>query len=171
MTVQFGRFTLRSLGPWDADALFKLTSNPKVTRYMGFRAHTSSCEAGELLQRYCTHPNAKFMGAYLDGTELAGTVGFEIRGHQAVVMIMFGGDWKSRGAGREISAPFVKWLFTHPQIWRVCAYCHVDNVPVQRVLERMGAEREGRLRRLEYFLNISDEPQDVYVYSIVKDRS
>ena len=35
-------------------------------------------------------------------------------------------------------------------------------------MTRMGAEREGRLRRFEMFPNLSDEPQDCFVYSIVR---
>ena len=96
-------------------------------------------------------------------------MGFEVIEHQVAMTIMFRRDWKARGAGREFSVPFVAWIFTHPQIWRVWAYCHPKNVPVIRVLERMGATREGLLRRFAVFPNISDEPQDAYVYGIVRD--
>ncbi len=39
MTAQVGRFTLRDLNPWEGPALFVMTGNPDVTRYMGFRTH------------------------------------------------------------------------------------------------------------------------------------
>lgn len=166
MTAQLGRFKIRDLVPWDATALFQLTSDPEVTQYMGFRTHTSLTEAEDLISKYRDN-SVKFQGVFLEDS-LIGVFGMEIKEHQAAITIMFRRAWKSRGAGREFSVPFVQWIFTHPQIRRVCAYCHVDNISVQRVLERMGAGREGRLRRFEVFPNISDEPQDVFVYSIVR---
>lgn len=170
MIAELGRFVVRDLNPWDALRVFRLTRDPAITRYLGFRTHTDITEAVELTGRYRNAPG-KWLAVCPkdDETDVLGLVGFEVQRHQAALTILFRGDWKARGAGREFSVPFVQWIFTHPQIWRVWAYCHVDNIPVQRVLERMGAVREGRLRRFEVFPNLSDEPQDVYVYSIVRD--
>lgn len=171
MTAQVGRFIVRDLNPWEGSALFWMTGNPDVMRYMGFRTHKSVDDATKLIALYKDSP-AKYQAVCPadDPSDILGVVGMEVQRHQVTLTIMFRPDWKARGAGREFSVPFVKWIFTHPQVWRVWAYCHVDNKPVQRVLERMGAVREGRLRRFEYFPNISeDEPQDVYVYAIVRD--
>jgi RimJ/RimL family protein N-acetyltransferase len=161
-----GRFTLRDVNPWDAPELFALFGDPQTVRYMGLRQLQSVAEASALIERYQTSPTRWL--AVLDGTEFLGIVGMEARGHQVALTIAFKRTWKARGAGRELSVPFVTWIFTHPNIWRVWAYCHVDNLPVQRVLSCMGAEREGRLRRFEMFPNLSDEPQDVFSYSITR---
>lgn len=169
--AQLGRFLVRDLNLWDAPAVFRLTGDPATVRYMGFPVHDSVNNAAALIERYAGNPVAKWLAVCPadDVGEVLGLAGFEVQGHAATVTIMFRRDWKARGAGREFSKPFVQWIFTHAEIWRVWAYCHVDNVPVQRVLERMGAVREGRLRRFEMFPNISDEPQDCYVYAIVRD--
>lgn len=170
MTAEIGRFVLRDINPWEGQSLFAfMTGDPIVMRYMGFRMHQFADEATALIEKYQNSPS-KFLAVCPkeDPSDLLGVVGLEINGHQAVITIMFRRDRKARGAGRELSVPFVKWVFTHPSIWRVWAYCHVDNVPVQRVLERMGAQREGRLRRFGIFPNVSAEPQDVYVYAIVR---
>ena len=170
MTAELGRFTIRDLAPWDAPELFKLTGDPEVMRYMGFRTQMFVRDAEKLIETYAANQSTRFQGIFLteEPANLLGVTGLEIKEHQAAMTIMFARIWKARGAGREFSVPFVQWLFTHPQIWRVCAYCHVDNVPVQRVLRRMGAGLEGRLRRFEVFPNISNEPQDVFLYSIVR---
>lgn len=166
MTAKLGRFTIRDVSIWDAPALFALFSDADTVRYMGLRQLRNPAEAAELIEQYSTSPT-RWLSVY-DGTDFLGVVGLEIKGHQAAITIAFNRSKKARGAGRQFSVPFVQWIFTHPQIWRVWAYCHVDNKPVQRVLERMGAGCEGRLRRFEIFPNISLEPQDVYVYSIVR---
>lgn len=169
MTAAVGRFIVRDINPWEGPKVFALTGDPVVMRYMGFGVHKGVDEATALIAAYRNAPS-RYQAVCLESepTDILGIVGLEVRGHQATITIMFRRDRKARGAGREFSKPFVQWIFTHPQIWRVWAYCHVDNVPVQRVLERMGAEREGRLRRFEYFPNVSAEPQDAYVYSIVR---
>lgn len=168
--ANLGRFLIRDLNPWEGPGVFALTGDYDVMRYMGFPVHRSVDDATALIRTYRDAPS-RFQAVCLGDSpsDILGVIGLEVRGHQAAITIMFRRDWKARGAGREFSKPFVQWMFTHKSIWRVWAYCHVDNVPVQRVLERMGAEREGRLRRFEYFPNVSTtEPQDVYVYAIVR---
>lgn len=168
-TQGLGRYLVRDIHPWEGPKIFALTGDADVMRYMGFAKHNTVEQATALIALYQNSPS-KFQAVVLDGdpTDILGIVGLEVRGHQATMTIMFRRDWKARGAGRQFAVPFVKWVFTHKNIWRVWAYCHVGNVAVQRVLERMDAEREGRLRRFEYFPNVSDDPQDVYVYSIVR---
>lgn len=169
MTAQIGRFLVRDLNPWEGGPLFVLTGNPDIMRYMGFRTHETVNDAARLIEQY-RNSVSKWQAICPAGepSDILGVVGLEVMRHQATLTIMFRQDWKARGAGREFSKPFVQWIFTHPQIWRVWAYCHVDNVPVQRVLERMGAVREGLLRRFEFFPNVSTEPQDCYIYGITR---
>lgn len=166
MTAQVGRFTIRDLNPWEGPQLFVMTGNANVTRYMGFRTHKSVGEATQLIEQY-RNSVAKWQGVY-SNNDLLGVVGLEVARHQATMSIMFRPDWKARGAGREFCRPFVQWIFTHPQMWRLWTYVHIDNIPGQRVTERMGATREGLLRRFEFFPNLSTEPQACYVYSIVR---
>ena len=164
-----GRFAVRDIGLDEGPSIFAMTGDRAVMRYMGFRAHDTVDEARDLILAYQKSPSRWQAVTLLDDpNDILGIVGFEVQGHQVAITIMFRRDWKARGAGREFSTPFVKWIFTHPQIWRAWAHVHVDNLPVQRVLKRMGAEREGRLRRFAMFPNLSEIPQDVYAYAIVR---
>jgi RimJ/RimL family protein N-acetyltransferase len=168
--AQLGRFLIRDLNPWEGAALFELTGNPEVTRYMGFKTHTDVWQAELLISIYHTSPTRWQAVCHVDSpTDILGIVGLEVHGHQATITLMFKRSWKARGAGREFGAPFVAWIFTHPQIRRLWSYVHVDNIEGQRVTEKIGGVREGCLRNFEYFPNVSDEPQDCYVYSIVRD--
>lgn len=171
MNAELSRFIVRDLNPWEGAKVLRLTGDPLVMRYMGFALQQSEDEATALIVRYRNNTQCRWLAVCPkdDPADVLGIVGFEVLRHQATLTIMFRRDRRAWGAGREFSIPFVQWIFTHSTIWRVWAYCHVDNLPVQRVLERMGAEREGRLRRFEFFPNVStDEPQDVYAYSIVR---
>lgn len=163
--AQMGRFTIRDVAISDTDYVFHMFSNPETVRYMGLRKLDNVMEALQLVERYMRSRDARWL-AVCDGPKFLGLVGFEVKGHSATLTIASNGV--RQGFGREFSVPFVKWVMSYPNIWRVWAICHVDNLPVQRVLKRMGAEREGRLRRFEMFPNLSREPQDVYMYSIVR---
>jgi [ribosomal protein S5]-alanine N-acetyltransferase len=164
--AQLGRFTVRDVNMWDALDIFTLFGDPQIVHYMGLLQLHTFAEASALIERYQSS-STRWL-AICEGLKFLGIVGLEIKGHQAAITIAFKHTGSARGAGREFSKPFVQWIFTHPQIWRVWAYCHVGNIPVQHVLERMGAEREGQLRRFAVFPNISDEPQDCYIYAIVR---
>ena len=167
MTAQLGRFTIRDTHTWDALEILELFGDAETVRYMGLRQLQNIGEAVELLERYRLSPTRWL--AILDGPEFLGIVGLEIRGHQATITLAFKRTKKARGAGREFSKPFLQWVFAHPQIWRVWSYVHYLNLPGQRVTERLGATREGLLRRFEFFPNVSTEPQDCFIYSIVRN--
>jgi len=157
----------RELMPWDAPALFRLTSDPTVTRYLGFRTHETVDDAAALIATYHTGPG-RWFGVW-DGDRLAGVVGAERQGHSAALGLYAGRP--VRGFGRIMGNAFVRWAFDNPEVLRAWAHCHVDNVPVQRVLERMGAVREGRMRKFAVFPNISSEPADCYLYSLLRGEA
>lgn len=160
-----GRFTVRDVNIlYDPPNILALFGDPDIVRYLGVKQIHSLEEAQTLIQRYASSQTRWLVVEA--GGKFMGVVGLEVRGHQATLFITFAKH--ARGAGRGFSVPFVKYLFTHPQIYRVWAYCHVDNVAVQRVLERMGADCEGRMRRFEIFPNLGPEPQDVYCYAITR---
>ena len=167
--AQLGRFVIRDVNPWEGPGVFAMTGDPEVMRYMGFATHKTVDEATALIALYRT-ATARYQAICLADSpnDILGLVGLEVRGHQATISLMFRRDWKARGAGREFSKPFVQWIFTHPSVWRVWSYVHVDNKGGQHVTEKLGAVREGLLRRFEFFPNVSDEPQDVYVYAITR---
>ena len=52
-----------------------------------------------------------------------------------------------------------------PAVYRVYAYCHVDNTASARVLERGGLSLEGRVVRYGMFPNLSSEPQDCLLFA------
>jgi len=164
--AQLGRFTICDVGNGDAWGLLTMLGNPETVRYLGLRPLVSLDDAAALIKRYQAGGPTKWL-AIEESPAFLGLVGLEIHSHSATVTLVSNG--KRRGFGREFSAPFVAWIFSHPQIWRVWSYVHVDNIMGQRTTERLGATKEGRLRRFEMFPNISDEPQDVFVYSITRD--
>ena len=62
----------------------------------------------------------------------------------------------------------IDWTFRQPSIYRVYATTDVENVASRRVLEKVGMQCEGTLRKHIVHPNISDVPRDSYMYAIVK---
>jgi RimJ/RimL family protein N-acetyltransferase len=68
----------------------------------------------------------------------------------------------------EACSGLVDRLFKLSQIWRVWAYCDIENRASARVLERSGMQHEGILRRAMLHPNRSNAPRDVHLYSRVR---
>ena len=162
--------TIREITPFDAPWLFKITGDPDAVRYMGLPVHQTVHDAARLIELYRTSPST-FLAVVdrLSPGELLGVIGYEVQAHSVAMTVKLNlHDRRVRGAARIVCLPFVRHLLAQPPIWRVWAHCHVDNLPVQRVLSRMGATYEGTMRRYAVFPNISTEPQDCRLYSIVR---
>ncbi len=65
----------------------------------------------------------------------------------------------------EVLPLLIEQAQSDPAVYRVYAYCHVDNIGSARVLERSGLALEGRLVRYGMFPNISAEPQDCLMFA------
>ena len=73
--------------------------------------------------------------------------------------------WGNGFATEASSRALVDWLFSMPSIWKVWATCDTENLASVRVLEKVGLEREGFLRRWGVGPNISSEPRNAFIYS------
>ena len=68
----------------------------------------------------------------------------------------------------EATHAVIDWAFQQPSIYRVYATTDVENVASQHVLEKVGMQCEGILRKYILHPNISNVPRDSYLYAIVK---
>ena len=59
-------------------------------------------------------------------------------------------------------------LTSNSQVRRVWAVCDIDNRASARVLEKIGFEQEGVLRRWITHPNVGPEPRDALCYSRVR---
>lgn len=68
----------------------------------------------------------------------------------------------------EAPQAIIDWAFQQPTIYRVYATTDVENLASQRVLEKVGMQCEGTLRKYIIHPNISDIPRDSYMFAITK---
>ena len=172
-TWQTERLTARPALQTDAQVLFdEYATDPEVAAYMTWRPHRSIAETRAFLQR-CEH-------VWLDGSafpwtlwmketgELAGLIEARVRRPAMDIgYALVRRRWR-QGLMSEAVEAVIRWAFSQPEIFRVWATCDMENVASARLLEHVGMQREGVLRRWIVHPNISETPRDCFCYAIVK---
>jgi RimJ/RimL family protein N-acetyltransferase len=171
--IETERLVLRAPALTDAVILFNTyTHDPEVTRYVMWRPHTSVEQTLEFLKGCIAAWEGERRFPYviiLKGTDNPiGMVDFHNTGSTVGIGYVIGRAYWGRGYVPEAVRVIVDWALKQASIYRVCADCDVENTASVRVMEKVGMQREGVLRRYIIHPNISDEPRDCYLYAIVK---
>jgi RimJ/RimL family protein N-acetyltransferase len=174
------RLRLRPPTEGDLEAFFALYGDPEVVRYLSFRPLRERGPARAML--------ARFLQGWREG---AGALDHDGQGYVYVLERRRGGGFlgtlgvRRTTYGVELSYALMRAAWGHgyaPEavrglagallaggVWRVFATCHVENLGSQRVLEKAGFVREGRMRRYFTFPNLGPEPADGYLYARVRE--
>jgi [ribosomal protein S5]-alanine N-acetyltransferase len=167
------RLRLRPPTLADAEQIFvRYGQDPEVSRYMSWIPHRSIEDTVAFLKR--------IVGDNLEGRsfgflifsrpsgELLGSVGGAIEKHRMQFGYCLARDAWGRGFATEAARAFVAAALKIPDLWRVQAFCDVENCASARVLEKSGLEREGTLRRYMVLPNLGNTPRDVYCYATIR---
>ena len=157
----------------DAKVVFEdYASDPTVAKYMTWTPHRNVDDTKEFLRR-CERvwsEGSAFPWSLWCRQDGAFVGVIEIRVGTSAVDLGYAlvRRWWHQGLMSEAVTAVVHWALAQPTIYRVWATCDVDNVASARLLERVGMEREGVLRRWLVHPNLSEAPRDCLCYSIVK---
>jgi [ribosomal protein S5]-alanine N-acetyltransferase len=149
----------------DAKELFsRIASDPEVTRYLSWRPHSGVAETRRVITSLFNVGDERTWLIETDG-EVAGLCALRRpRPYSVELGYCLARKWWGRGLMSEAVSLMLADLQSDPTVYRVSAYCHVDNAGSAGVLQRCGLSLEGRLARYGLFPNISDEPQDVLFF-------
>jgi RimJ/RimL family protein N-acetyltransferase len=172
--LQTRRLELRRPTLGDAEAAFEsYASDPKITRYLTWSAHTSPKQTREHFQQAIDAWDLR-MGhrAWLierkaDGL-LMGTIGCTVWFHRVEIGFALGSRFWGEGYMPEALAGVCKAAFEDPRIYRVQALCDDENVRSSRVMEKVGMQYEGLLRSYGYHPNRSNVPRHCRMYALVR---
>jgi [ribosomal protein S5]-alanine N-acetyltransferase len=95
-------------------------------------------------------------------------ISVRIRGHVAKIGYVLTRRLWNTGLMTETMTALVSCLQQQPSVYRIAAFCDVDNPASARVMEKSGLTREGIFRRWIVHPNISNEPRDCYVQARVR---
>jgi RimJ/RimL family protein N-acetyltransferase len=169
------RLLLRPPGEADAQRMFeRYSADPEVCRYLSWAPHRNVDETVNYLRTA--------LAGMADGTrevrlifdresgELLGSVGGVIQEHRVQFGYCLARDAWGRGYATEAARAFVAAAMNEPAIWRVQAFCDVENRASARVLEKSGLSLEGTLKRYLALPNVSPEPRDMLCYAKVREN-
>ena len=172
-TWETSRLLAKPAAVEDAQVMFEVyASDPFVAQYMTWLPHRSIDDTNEFLSR-CERvwiEGAAFPWSLWRKQDGAFVGLIEIRVHTSAVDFGYAlaRRWWRQGLMSEAVTAVVQWALAQPTVYRVWATCDVENVASAGLLERVGMEREGVLRRWGVHPNLSEAPRDCLCYSIVK---
>jgi len=155
----------------DANAIYEFGRDPEVTRYMDWPTHTSVQDAKGYLEDCAARWGSQeydWLITLIGNDAAIGGVSARIRRHSSDFGYVLNRKHWGQGFATEASKSVVDWLFSLDFIQRVWATCDTENVASARVLEKVGLEREGILRRWAVRPNICKTPRDAFVYSKIR---
>jgi ribosomal-protein-alanine N-acetyltransferase len=173
LEVRGGDIRLRYATHDDAPALFRLASDPEVTRFFSWGPYRRETEAeayvASLTPKRVAGERLEFVIEHrVDGViGVTGLSEFAVRDRRAVVGSWHGREWWGTGVNRRSKALVLGLAFRGCGLQRVTAWCGTDNGRSQTALERLGFVHEGVLRRWHFH---QGEHRDVISYSMLRDE-
>ena len=167
------RLRLRSPRQEDSAVIFDSYARDQlVTRYLVWLPH-QSIETTEKFIALCIEQWANasafpYVITQKSDARLVGMMDFRLHQHGANLGYVLAKEHWGRGMMTEAARCVVEHALTQQGLYRVQAFCDVDNIPSARVLEKVGMRREGTLRRYIVHPAVSSEPRDCYLYAITR---
>ena len=186
--IQSARVMLREPQPADADAVFAgYASQADVLRYLDWPVQQSVADVRRLLSHelhrwlkdsawvwmmvVTSESAAPSPGTVIGQIELRPLTYPAGSAHALRIGYVLAPAFQGRGLMREAIEAVMTHAFTAlPAVWRIEAYCDVDNLSSARLLERVGLHREGVARRAVVHPHVSSEPRDAYLYAVTRDQ-
>lgn len=151
------RLVLRALRMEDADFIFKEWSDPEVTYYMRDEEPLKLREQAEERLRSLQTPDNSAIPMWWkveikEGGHLIGTCGYfrwDKQHHRVEVGYDLRPEYWGQGLMPEALQVFIRFGFEEMKLNRIEATTHIENQRSQRVLVKLGFQKEGVLR--EYY--------------------
>jgi ribosomal-protein-alanine N-acetyltransferase len=156
--IETERLVLRPLTAQDSEAIYRIFSNPEVTRHLELTP-LEVVEEGRALIEYFDSMFDRRTGARwgieskADGS-LIGTCGFhsaELRHMLAELSYDLGREHWGQGLVPEAARALLRHGFVTMGLNRIQAHVLPDAAPSAKVLEKLGFQREGVLRESGYW--------------------
>ena len=167
------RLRLRKAKLADAEVIFReYAQDPEVTKYVSWRAHQNLEETREYVQMcllaWDVGKAFHWVIERAEDKQLMGMIIARVNAEKwELGYVLARSHWR-QGYMTEALKVLIGWALKQKEIHRVWAVCDVDNIASARLMEKVGMQREGILKRWSVHPNISDEPRDSFCYAITK---
>jgi len=174
--IESPRLRLRPLQPADLADFVVYRSDPEVCRYQNFSI--SGAEEGERFIAEQMHYDLRKPGKWVQvavelRTEkrLIGDLAVQFNGHEvriAEIGYTFNPHYQGQGYATEAVQALLKELFLKHDVHKVIAHVDERNPPSFRLLERIGFQRDGILRK-NFFDDQDQQWFDEYHYALLRE--
>jgi RimJ/RimL family protein N-acetyltransferase len=152
--IETSRTVLRPVMESDAEAIFRgYSSSTTGILLMNFERHTAIEQAADLarLCARCWEDGSGYPWAVIAKAtgEFLGVVEMRISPPKAEFGYVICERYWGRGYATEACQAVVDWVLAQPQMYRIQATCHPDNLASARVLRKLGLSMEARLENWE----------------------
>jgi RimJ/RimL family protein N-acetyltransferase len=165
--------TLRSATPRDAELLRQWRAEPSVRRHQPLNelptAQLRADVASQRMTDLYRGRGEKFQWIVQVDGDAAGWITLVVSNWEhglAEVGYALSSPYQSRGLMTEALQILLEDLFANTLLDRIEARCAIENVGSQRVLEKNGFEREGRLRA---YFRLRGRRIDNYLYALLRE--
>lgn len=172
LDVQTARVQLRPPEHSDVASLFaELTSDVEVARFLSWRVHGAPQETSAFIDRVSSSDS--FEGGItrvlrsIERRQVIGLISFRKFEREVQFGICLGQKWWGNGYGTEVVSNIVPAVLGASKAVRAAAYVDPENERSLRMLKACGMETEGRLRKYSVRPNLSCQPRDTLVLSLI----
>jgi RimJ/RimL family protein N-acetyltransferase len=159
----------------DAKSIFDgWAQDEDLTRYLTWHPHENIEQTQEFvrgcLAAWKNQTRFPYMITLRTDGHVVGMIDPRIEGLKVGIGYVIARAYWGKGYAPEATRAIIDWAFQQPSLFRVYATTDVENVASQHVLEKVGMQREGLLRKYIVHPNISEIPRDSYIYAIIKEN-
>ncbi|NGZ85869.1 GNAT family N-acetyltransferase [Duganella aceris] len=165
------RLTLRFIDGGDADALFRLFSDPQALRYWSSGPWLHMAQAADNIEQTLKGYQdgaALRLALVLPDGELIGTAtlyAFDRRNHRCEIGYMLARPYWGQRYMQEALAALIGYGFGALELHRIEADIHPDNIASGRILEGLQFRQEGHLRERWF---VGGEISDSIIYGLLR---
>lgn len=172
-TIDLGSIRLRDLMLSDKEEYYAMMSDPEVVKYLSDEDIPTSVESAEQEIKFwggLFYRKQSVFWAVADTTnnKFIGTVGYNswnIHNRRAEISYDLMRDHWRKGIMTKALNNALVFGFKNMDLMRIEARTMLENIPSQKILEKVGFKKEGILRSYRI---IRGEPTDVLIYSLVR---
>ena len=169
LPIETERLRIRHFTAEDWQAVHAYTSDPGVMTYLPEGVMTEE-QTKQFIAGSMTDEARTYAVDLREDERLIGHVGFHPWFAPRIYEIgwVFHPHYHGRGYATEAAAALLRYGFESLSVHRVIATCQPENTPSWRVMEKLGMQREGHLRKCIY----RDETTwwDEYFYAILEEE-
>jgi ribosomal-protein-alanine N-acetyltransferase len=171
-TFELSRLRLRRPVVSDADAIFEYGSDPEVARYADWPLRRSidglAASLRERGARWEAGEEFYWVITAAGEDRAIGGISCRVDRDSAELGFLLNRRHWGKGYATEAVGAVAAWALSLPIVNRVWATCDAGNLASARVLEKLGMSLEETLLHAVLRPNLSKEPRDARVYSMVK---